>query len=64
MNLTQLKVTARRKALECLVKYNDKMVTQDIAYALNVGKTTVRKDVLASDSVWQQDDYLYYGERL
>ena len=64
MNLTQLKVKARRKALECLVRYNDKMITQDIAYALNVNKWTVNKDVLASDVVWHQDDYLYYGERL
>ena len=64
MNLTQLKVTARRKALECLVRYNDKMKTKDIALALNVDTSTISKDVKASDSVWQQHDYLYYGERL
>ncbi len=51
-------------ALECLVRYNDKMITKDIAYALNVTPTTINKDVAASDLVWQQDNYLYYGDRL
>jgi len=64
MTITQIKVTARRKALECLVRYNDKMITQDIAYALNVTPRLISLDVEASDLVWQQDNYLYYGERL
>lgn len=64
MNITRLKILARRAALECLVRYNDKMTTQDIAYALNVGTLTVRRDTTASDVIWQQDNYLYYGERL
>lgn len=64
MNITSIKMKARRMALECLVRYNDKMITKDVAYALNVSRDTVNKDVAASDLVWQQDNYLYYGERL
>ena len=64
MTITQIKVKARRKALECLVRYNDKITKTDVVYALNVDVSTISKDVLASDSVWQQDNYLYYGERL
>ncbi len=64
MTITQIKVEARRKALECLVRYNDKITKTDVVYALNVDVSTISKDVLASDSVWQQDNYLYYGERL
>ena len=64
MNLRTAKVFIRRKALECLVRYNDKMKNKDITLALNVDRTTISQDVKASDSVWQQHDYLYYGERL
>lgn len=64
MNITRAKMLARRMALECLVKYNDKMSLKDVAYALNVAVTTVIKDMNVSNVVWRQRDYLYYGERL
>ena len=64
MNLRTAKVFIRRKALECLVRYNDKMKTKDIAMALNVDRTTIMKDIKLMENVWQQDNYLYYGERL
>lgn len=64
MTITQIKVEARRRALECLVRYNEGITTQDVIYALNSSKFTINKDIKASDVVWHQDNYLYYGERL
>ena len=58
------KVILRRYAIKCMVKYGEKLTIQDIAYAVNRSVRNIRDDVNALSNVWQQDSYLYYGERL
>ena len=54
----------RRYAIKCMVKYGDKLTVQDVAYAINRSVRNVNADIDALSNVWQQDSYLYYGERL
>ena len=58
------KVKLRRDAIQCMVKCGHKLTIQDIAYAVNRSTRNVRDDIKALSNVWQQDSYLYYGERL